>query len=252
MKRFLILLLAVMLIVSPGLADERNLGTKCGDFWYDLNDDGIAKLTACFSAAQTMELPAELDGYPLTVIGYLAFIDYSPVNIIIPEGVIELQYCAFRDNHMTESVALPNSLTVIDGNPFVNCSALISIKVPEEHPVFEITDGVLMNRAECRVICPADFTAETVKIPLSATSIGNGAFYCNEKVRQIRLHDNIVAIGDAAFAGCTALAGIVIPPSVTYIGENAQDGVKLVGVFHDSYGEEYCLQNGIEFEYFEQ
>lgn len=249
MKRIIILALAIMLLLANGYADERNLGTKCGDFWYDLNEDGTARLTACFNVDEVLELPSELDGYPVTVIGHQAFLFYSPECVVIPEGVTEMQFAAFIDNAMVKSVKLPNSLAVIEGNPFVNCQNLSEIALPEDHPAFEITDGMLMHREDGRLVCPVNGCEEIITIPASAKVIGNRAFCNNANVTQIRLHDNIVEIGDMAFCRCSNLSGIVIPPSVEYIGEYALDGVETVGVFRDTYGEKYCWENEITFQY---
>ena len=251
MKRIIVLVLVIMLVMATGYADERNLGTKCGDFWYDLNDDGTARLTACFNVDETLELPPELDGYPVTVISYQAFLYYSPAKVVIPEGVVEILHGAFKDNDMIISVTLPYSLTVMSSNPFVNCPNLSEIVIPEDHPVFEITDGVLMHREEKRVICPVNGYDETIIIPAGAETIGYGAFYNNSSVSQVRLHDGITKIDDMAFAGCANLNSIVIPPSVEYIGEWALDGIDFVSVYRGSYAEEYCRENEIPFEYFD-
>lgn len=249
MKRIIILALAILLLLANGYADERNLGTKCGDFWYALNEDGTARLTACFNVDETLVLPSELDGYPITVISYQSFLFYSPAKVVIPEGVSEIMHGAFKENDMINSVSLPYSLSVMSGNPFVNCPNLSEIVLPEEHPVFEITDGMLMHREEKMVICPVNGLEEIIIIPASAEKIGYGAFYNNQCVSQVRLHDGIREIGDMAFCGCTNLSDIVIPPGVEYIGEYALDGVETVGVFHDTYGEKYCRENEIPFRY---
>ena len=249
MKRIIILALAIVLLLATGYADERNLGTKCGAFWYKLNEDGTARLTACFNVDEILEVPSELDGYPVTVIGYQAFLFYSPANVVIPEGVTEIQTSAFRDNDMIRSVTLPNSLNIIDGNPFVNCPNITDIVLQDVHPAFEIDDGMLMHREEGRLVCPVNGSEAIITIPASVKVIGNRAFYNNANITQIRLHDNIVEIGDWAFCGCTNLIGIVIPPSVEYIGEYALEGVETIGVFHDTYGEKYCRENEIPFQY---
>lgn len=251
MKCAAAVLLAVFMLFAAGSADERNLGTKCGDFWYALNDDGTARLTACFNVDEELELPAELDGVPVTVVGYLAFLYYSPSRVTLPEGISEFQFGAFYENDRITSVTLPHSLAVMNDNPFINCPNLSEIILPEDHAVFEITGGMLMHRADERVVCPVNGSEEIIIIPAEAKVIGNGAFYENKNVKQIRIHDHIIEIGDRAFAGCSSLAGIVIPASVEYIGEYALDGVKHVVVFRDTYAEEYCIENGIAFEYFD-
>ena len=67
-----------------------------------------------------------------------------------------------------------------------------------------------------------------VNIPNSVVTIGNYAF-TNQKLKSIKLPNQLTAIGDAAFLGCTNTNGgefdLVIPDSVTSIGERAFLGV---------------------------
>ena len=60
-----------------------------------------------------------------------------------------------------------------------------------------------------------------------------------------------MSIGDAAFYGCTHLANISIPESVTVIGEEAFfwcDSLTAT-VDHGSYAAQYCKENGIPYTY---
>lgn len=68
--------------------------------------------------------------------------------------------------------------------------------------------------------------SRSVKIPeiidgMAVTTIGEGAFYYKNWVRNILIPEGIYYIGDRAFARCTTLTDISIPKSVKIIGENA-------------------------------
>lgn len=51
-------------------------------------------------------------------------------NVVIPEGVTEIGYCAFFNSIELKSVTIPNSVIVIGTYAFLNCSQLTSVTIP--------------------------------------------------------------------------------------------------------------------------
>lgn len=51
----------------------------------------------------------------------------SSPDVVIPEGVVEIAPCAFKDNHSIKSVTFSSTVTVIGKNAFENCVNLTSI-----------------------------------------------------------------------------------------------------------------------------
>lgn len=60
-----------------------------------------------------------------------------------------------------------------------------------------------------------------ISLPDTVESIGNRAFYDNEKLRSIRLPSNLKQIKEYAFSGCTALTEVVFNKKLSYIGRYA-------------------------------
>lgn len=115
-------------------------------------------------------------------------------DIIIPESVeykgktysvTSIGNYAFKEDKIT-SVKIPNSVTNIGEEAFMNCYSLISIEIPE---------GV--------------------------TSIGERAFYGCNKLSSIRLPKNLTEIERGTFYNCSSLSSINMPKSITYIGTSA-------------------------------
>jgi hypothetical protein len=114
---------------------------------------------------------------------------------------------------------IPNSVTTIER--FFGCSALTSILVEENNPVYSSLDGVLFNKAKTKLIfCPRGKSGEYI-IPNSVTSIGEMAFSGCDSLTFITIPNSVTSIGDNAFSGCNSLTSITIPNLVTSIGDNA-------------------------------
>ena len=185
----------------------------------------------------------------VTTIGYGAFSGCTSLtSITIPDSVISVGSYAFEDCTGLTSIMIPDGVTSIGDYAFYNCTGLTSITISDS--VTSIGNHAFYN---CTGLT-------NVEIPDSVTSIGSGAFYnctgltCitlpfvgNTKdgtshthfghiFNAYRYSDNgeyvpaslktvIITGGSAidsyAFSGCTGLTSIVIPDSVTSIGENA-------------------------------
>lgn len=93
------------------------------------------------------------------------------------------------------------------------CYNLTHIVVSPEHPVLEIIDGVLFDKAEKKLLCyPKAFTQDSYVIPGSVTGIGDGAFYSCNSLTSLTLPDSVTNIGTNPFEGCSNLTRIVVSP----------------------------------------
>lgn len=167
MKQILMLLLCCLLAVSQALGEE----TPACDGWeYLLLEDGTAMITGrtdekCMG---TVEVPAQLAGIPVTVIGDYALAYRQMSGVILPEGVTTIGVCAFNACYSLETVVLPESLQVIGADAFLCCSALREINIPAG--LLEIGDEAFMN---CFSLIPPVLPAHT--------TIGTMAFeMCDE------------------------------------------------------------------------
>lgn len=60
-----------------------------------------------------------------------------------------------------------------------------------------------------------------ISIPDPVTSIGEGAFYNCTSLSNVTFGNSLIAIGNYAFAGCTALTQALLPETINIIGEGA-------------------------------
>lgn len=213
----------------------------------------------------------------LVSIGECAFLDcISLTSVTLPEGVVSIGGEAFSRCRALTSVTLPDSLVSVGILPFSGCRNLTDVIISPEHPVLEIIDGVLFNKAEQKLLCciggsisgsyaiPQGVTSigdyafygcsalESITLPDSVTSIGECAFYDCDALTRVTLPDGVVSIGDEAFCSCGALTRIVVPASVTSIGEDALSSRyprPMITVVRDSFAEQWCQDNGFRYNF---
>ena len=235
MKRIALLMISLLLCFAAGAAAENTQPApdetyECGDYAYILLEDGSAEVTGYAGAASKLEVPGELDGYPVTTIGDSAFWGC--------EGLT--------------SITLPDNMISIGVNPFSSCGKLQSITVSPDHPNLAMIDNVLFDKMEKKLIgYPAGRDAANYEIPQGITSIGDAAFAGCDSLTDITIPDSVTTIGDSAFGLCDSLTSITLPDSVTSIGDSAFYGCNslILTVGRDSYAKQYAVENGIQYTY---
>ncbi|MBQ3003248.1 MAG: leucine-rich repeat protein, partial [Clostridia bacterium] len=192
-----------------------------GDYRVEF-EDGNTKIVGYLGIESELEIPAEIEGKPVTYIGYEAF--------------------AYNENLI--SVTIPASVTYMGGGVFYDCLNLQNIYCEaEEEPddwnynwtngcnanvyydgvllrgvaegcKFFVNDGVVILTdyvgTEQEVVIPAEITG------LPVVSIEAGAF-ANCDMTSVVIPDGVEYIGYDAFANCNFLKEITIPASVMYM-----------------------------------
>ena len=180
MKRFLCLLGTLVLLTSlcaTALAED----VVCGEYTYKLKENSGASsekyrytpaLTGYTGTAETLVLPAELDGHIIRRVDDSAFWTNETLrSVTIPEGYYDIGAKAFGNCAALEEVRLPDSLTSIAWSAFQNCENLREIVFPEGLIQLEI--DAFLNTA-----------LETVHIPASMFVLENAFTDC-ESLREI-------------------------------------------------------------------
>ncbi len=163
--------------------------------------------------------------YSLQADGSVVVTDYigKDERVMVPvelDGlpVTRIGVFAFYDNSGLTMISLPDGVISIGNSAFYNCVSLRFISLPDR-----------------------------------LTSIGDRCFIGCDSLRNIDLPDTVQSIGEDAFKNCSNLTKLKLPDSVTSIGQEAFSGCDnltiIVGL--DSYGEQYCIDNGINYEYWE-
>lgn len=198
-----------------------------GDYRYKIiNNNSEVEITGYQGTGGDIVIPSEIEGKPVTSIGYSAFYFKNLTSIIIPDSVISIGNSAFKNNQLT-SVIIPDSVTSI-GNSAFRFNKLTSVTIPES--VISIGDNAFEFNSLESIDIPNSVTSigdsafstnklTSVTIPNSITSIGNYVFWQNQ-LTSVTIPDSVTSIGERAFR-YNRLTSITVPNSVTFIGADA-------------------------------
>lgn len=160
-------------------------------------------------------------------------------TIYIPNGLVNIDYEAFKDLKTIKKVIIPSTVTGIDDYAFSGCELLDSIDIPATitsvgdwafaecgevnvdaaNTNFSSASGVLFNKNK-KVLFHAPASLISYIIPPTVTTIKNAAFYNNGNLKTITIPTSVLSIGEYAFAYCEKLAGVSFS-SVILVGKYA-------------------------------
>ena len=152
-------------------------------------------------------------------------------SVIIPDSVTKICDWAFANCSNLASVTLPESLTYIGEGAFEGCGELTDIRIPAG--VTELGGGALtgtkwMEEQQKKspmvivngILIDGSNAKGRVSVPDGVTVIGKAAFMYNDELKEVILPDSVTSIGDWAFE-CSSLSEIILPNKLTSIGERA-------------------------------
>lgn len=225
-------------------------------FEYEALPDGTALLTGYRGNASRIELPDSVDGYTVSGLGSGLFTGDGPEEVAVPDGVVSIGDYAFRSCSRLVSVQLPSGLrelgsgafsgcsnlksiripdnvNYIGDNPFAGCPALEEIKVSEGNTRFYVSEGVLFDRRDRRLICyPAEKRQAFYSVPAGIQIVGKNAFRGNSELVNLVLPESLLVIGESAFAECRKLLSAEIPEGTADIGNGALSGCSSLRSVH--------------------
>ena len=159
-------------------------------------------------------------------------------SIDLPENVMTIGGSAFRGCSSLASITIPDGAVFEGGYVFADCESLVSVTLPLR---MENLEDYMFSGCE---------NLEMVFIQNGTRTIGRGAFRNCGKLKLVEIPNSVYYITDYAFEGCGSLKKIEIPENVNYIGKNAFTGCEnlVCVVYEGSYAQQYCEENGIQYE----
>lgn len=126
-------------------------------------------------------------------------------EIILPDGIVKIAYCAFWNNHSVTSVRMPDSVTTIGERAFYECYNLKHI-----HFSKEIKKIGVYAFSGCKNI-------EQLIIPEKLTEIEDNVFWNCKSLKHIRWNTGLKRILNEAFSECNSLEEISFPEKLNLI-----------------------------------
>jgi len=179
---------------------------------YRVNASSVT-ITGYTGNSANVNIPAQIQGLPVTGIGERAFAGNNRLNSInIPYSVTFISGWAFQNCSSLTNITIPYSVTFIGNLAFSGCGSLTNITIPSS--VMSIGNSAFSGCGNLT----------SITLPSSVTSIGNSAFSGCGNLISITLPSSVTSIGAWVFAGCGNLTSITIPSSVTSIDREAFSG----------------------------
>ncbi len=142
----------------------------------------------------------------------------------IPETVTSIAQNAFYSNQYLKHIIIHDEVTEIRGSSFYNLPNLEAIDVLEGNETYSDIDGVLIYENEGLVKYPQNKSGSSYVIPDNILYIGDFAFAFNQNLEEINLGLNLTYIGHTAFMESEKITILDIPKTVESIGMNIIEG----------------------------
>ena len=191
-------------ILGLVFAATSSLALSNTQFTYVSNSDSIEILGCENICPLNLIIPNEIDGLPVTKIGWAAFHNNHLTSVFIPNSVTTIDNQAFGKNNLS-SVVIPESVSTIGWLAFDD-NNLEAVSLPSS-----------LERIEAGVFKGNQLT--DIVIPENVTFIGTDAFRENE-INSVTLSNNLMLISTDAFSG-NNISNLTIPSSVVSIDERA-------------------------------
>lgn len=239
--------------VIPKLSHTVDGQNFCSFCQHDVSTDGLTstltsdgngcKITSIGASAGATEVyvPTEIDGVPVTTIGYNAFgynQDGRVANlkkVFLPDTITSIESGAFANNSAIEQIYIPDGIENVAYEAFNGCRNLkfneyggCKFLGNKNNPYLvlykatnkKITTATIPQGTKIIVEGAFEDCNVLTSVTLSDTvkQIGNYAFYYCSLLSSVTLNDGLESIGELAFDSCTSLTSLVIPDSVTYMG----------------------------------
>lgn len=136
-------------------------------------------------------------------------------NLIIPEGVKQINDYAFYNCNLKGRVILPDSLVDIGYNSFTGCDGITFNQYDNAYYLGSLSNPYfILIKAISTDIVSCDINDNTKVIDASA-------FQNCTSLLDVVIPEGVFKVGTSAFSGCTALTNISIPNTITEIGSGA-------------------------------
>ena len=234
--------------------------SRCTDITFENPDIHISKKAFTDSAylkAQTGELiiagnrlievkgrgaTLDLRGHYLRDISPSIFNGKNPPVSMVCEDLPDRLFPSVGNSELSvlSSLSLSRKASFVDAKDFIPYSSLKDLSFWEEHPFFQVTDGIVYSKDQKRLIyCPPYLMLQSFQVPEGVESIERYAFSGQKYVTSISLPSSVKRLGKGAFSHCKKLVSVHLSDALTKIPKYAF--YQCTSLYHVDGGR--CLQS---------
>ncbi len=159
-----------------------------------------------------VEVPATIDGRPVTAIGESAFYHANNITEVkIPATVTSIGDWAFAGCNYLTAVTGSDAVTTIGKGAFTQCPVLNNVQLSAT-----LTEIGAYAFKDCSALT-------SVTLPAALTTIGEAAFEASG-LTSVSIPASVKSIGLLSFSACSALKSVTITESTTEIGNFSFNG----------------------------
>ena len=225
---------------------------------YEISSDGTyASVVGYDGTAVRVKIADMYEGVPVTELCDGVFQRKNIVSVIIPNSVTSIGSYAFQYCSSLTSVTIPDSVESIGSSAFYVCSSLTSVTIPDSvttigSDAFSNCNSALYTEYEygkyigdsnnpyAVLIELTNKNFSTYKISEQTKIISPGAFDGCSRLASITIPNSVTSIGSSAFYDCDSLTSVTIGDSVESIGYYAFSGCdSLTDVYYSGSKEEW-------------
>ena len=224
------------------------------DFIYQIEQDGSASIIQAFFDNDAVFVPADIEGYPVKRIMTDAYNCLEVLLIFVPENVEKIEKNGFLNCLTVRELTIPASCNAAEGFDQLDNLQIINItegngKMTEyasrqEVPWRNSRDSVRYINLEEGITSIADYSFEgfvnvhRLALPSTLESIGSYAMYNMTALHDLKLPDGLKVMKQGAIGADNferiSTEEVIIPMSVSEIGENALDLSRKYYLYSDS------------------
>lgn len=230
MKRILSLSLTIIMVITIIPSIKISPFASSDDFLYEVisESENTCAITSYSGTATVLEIPSTIDGYTVISINKYTFYYCDKLtSITIPNSVISIGDYAFSYCSSLTDITIPKTSTTIGIGVFYNCDSLANVYFTGDladwcDMNFSYFDSNPMYYAD-NLYIDGELLEGDILIPDNVSEIKYLFMNCSS-LTSVIIPDSVTSIGNGAFYGCSSLTNVTIPDSVVSIGLEAFNG----------------------------
>ncbi len=151
-------------------------------------------------------IPTTIDGKTVTVIEKSAFSSLTSSEVVLPSNLVELGDFAFTAGKNLKKVTIPATVKTWGSGVFTQASDLV-ITIASGNPYFVLKNNCVYSK-DLTVLYDAHLASGQVTLQSGLTTIRPYAFYYNNAATEIVVPSSVTTIGEGAFGNCSALTKV--------------------------------------------